>query len=470
MKETLYDKIWNEHLVHQNTDGSALVYIDRHLIHEVTSPQAFDGLDIEKRKIWNKDSIFAVSDHNVPTKNRSSGISDKISKLQVDTLTKNCHKHNINYFDLNHINQGIVHVIGPELGITQPGMTLVCGDSHTSTHGALASLAFGIGTSDVEHVLATQCINLKKEKNFRINISGRLEGHISSKDLILHIIGVIGTSGGTGYTIEFAGECINNMSIESRMTICNMSIEAGAKSGLIAFDETTYNYMLNKIYAPSKKYFDSAVKYWESLVSDIDAEFDKEISIDASDILPQVTWGTSPEMTMSIDGKLPDPDEESDINKKEYIKRALEYMDLKPNQEIQSIAIDKVFIGSCTNSRIEDLRQAAKVLEGNKINKTLKQAIAVPGSGHVKKQAEDEGLDKIFIKSGFEWRDPGCSMCLGMNDDSLLPYERCASTSNRNFEGRQGDKGRTHLVSPSMAAAAAIKGHFCNVVDFLNEK
>ena len=470
MKETLYDKIWNEHLVHQNTDGSALVYIDRHLIHEVTSPQAFDGLDIEKRKIWNKDSIFAVSDHNVPTKNRSSGISDKISKLQVDTLTKNCNKHNINYFDLNHINQGIVHVIGPELGITQPGMTLVCGDSHTSTHGALASLAFGIGTSDVEHVLATQCINLKKEKNFRINITGRLEDHISSKDLILHIIGVIGTSGGTGYTIEFAGECINNMSIESRMTICNMSIEAGAKSGLIAFDETTYNYMLNKIYAPSKKYFDSAVKYWESLVSDKDAEFDKEISIDASDILPQVTWGTSPEMTMSIDGKLPDPDEESDINKKEYIKRALEYMDLQPKQEIQSIAIDKVFIGSCTNSRIEDLRQAAKVLEGNKINKTLKQAIAVPGSGHVKKQAEDEGLDKIFIKSGFEWRDPGCSMCLGMNDDSLLPYERCASTSNRNFEGRQGDKGRTHLVSPSMAAAAAIKGHFCNVVDFLNEK
>ncbi len=470
MKETLYDKIWNEHLVHQNTDGSALVYIDRHLIHEVTSPQAFDGLDIEKRKIWNKDSIFAVSDHNVPTKNRSSGISDKISKLQVDTLTKNCNKHNINYFDLNHINQGIVHVIGPELGITQPGMTLVCGDSHTSTHGALASLAFGIGTSDVEHVLATQCINLKKEKNFRINITGRLEDHISSKDLILHIIGVIGTSGGTGYTIEFAGECINNMSIESRMTICNMSIEAGAKSGLIAFDETTYNYMLNKIYAPSKKYFDSAVKYWESLVSDKDADFDKEISIDASYILPQVTWGTSPEMTMSIDGKLPDPDEESDINKKEYIKRALEYMDLQPKQEIQSIAIDKVFIGSCTNSRIEDLRQAAKVLEGNKINKTLKQAIAVPGSGHVKKQAEDEGLDKIFIKSGFEWRDPGCSMCLGMNDDSLLPYERCASTSNRNFEGRQGDKGRTHLVSPSMAAAAAIKGHFCNVADFLNEK
>ena len=470
MKETLYDKIWNEHLVHQNDDGSALIYVDRHLIHEVTSPQAFDGLDIEKRKIWNKNSIFAVSDHNVPTKNRASGISDKISKLQVDTLTDNCKKHNIKYFDLNHINQGIVHVIGPELGITQPGMTLVCGDSHTSTHGALASLAFGIGTSDVEHVLATQCINLTKEKNFRINISGKLGNYISSKDLILHIIGVIGTSGGTGYTIEFAGECIRNMSIESRMTICNMSIEAGAKSGLIAFDNITFNYMKNKIYSPSKKHFSNAVKYWESLVSDTDAIFDKEINIKAEDITPQVTWGTSPEMTTSVDGILPDPDNEEDINKKEYIKRALAYMDLKPKQEIKSIKIDKVFIGSCTNSRIEDLREAAKVLEGETVNNSLKQAIAVPGSGHVKKQAEDEGLDKIFIKSGFEWRDPGCSMCLGMNDDSLLPHERCASTSNRNFEGRQGDKGRTHLVSPSMAAAAAIKGHFYNIVDFINEK
>ena len=470
MKETLYDKIWNEHLVHQNIDGSSLIYIDRHLIHEVTSPQAFDGLDIEKRKIWNKKSIFAVSDHNVPTKNRESGISDKISKLQVDTLTSNCKKHNINYFDLNHINQGIVHVIGPELGITQPGMTLVCGDSHTSTHGALASLAFGIGTSDVEHVLATQCINLTKEKNFRINVDGQLNKHISSKDLILHIIGVIGTSGGTGYTIEFAGECIRDMSIESRMTICNMSIEAGAKSGLIAFDDKTFNYMLGKVYAPSTKYFDTAVKYWESLSSDADALFDKEITIHANEILPQVTWGTSPEMTTNINGLLPDPEQESDLNKKEYIKRALEYMDLKPNQKIQSIKIDKVFIGSCTNSRIEDLREAAKVLDGEKINSSLKQAIAVPGSGHVKKQAEEEGLDKIFINSGFEWRDRGCSMCLGMNDDSLLPFERCASTSNRNFEGRQGDKGRTHLVSPSMAAVAAVKGHFSNVEDFINEK
>ena len=470
MKETLYDKIWNEHLVHQNNDGSSLIYIDRHLIHEGTSPQAFDGLEIEKRKIWNKKSIFAVSDHNVPTKDRESGISDKISKLQVDTLTDNCNKHKINYFDLNHINQGIVHVIGPELGITQPGMTLVCGDSHTSTHGALASLAFGIGTSDVEHVLATQCINLTKEKNFRINVNGQLNDYVSSKDLILHIIGAIGTSGGTGYTIEFAGECIRNMSIESRMTICNMSIEAGAKSGLIAFDEKTFNYMLNKTYTPTKKYFDDAVKYWESLSSDIDAKFDKEISINANEVSPQVTWGTSPEMTSSVDGSLPDPSKENDISKKQYIKRALEYMDLKPNQEIQSIKIDKVFIGSCTNSRIEDLRQAAKILEGQKISSSLKQAIAVPGSGRVKKQAEDEGLDKIFIDSGFEWRAPGCSMCLGMNDDSLLPFERCASTSNRNFEGRQGDKGRTHLVSPSMAAVAAVKGHFSNVVDFVNEK
>ena len=470
MKETLYDKIWNEHLVHQNNDGSSLIYIDRHLIHEVTSPQAFDGLEIEKRKIWNKKSIFAVSDHNVPTKDRESGISDKISKLQVDTLTNNCKKHKINYFDLNHINQGIVHVIGPELGITQPGMTLVCGDSHTSTHGALASLAFGIGTSDVEHVLATQCINLTKEKNFRINVDGQLNDYVSSKDLILHIIGAIGTSGGTGYTIEFAGECIRNMSIESRMTICNMSIEAGAKSGLIAFDEKTFNYMLNKTYTPTKKYFDDAVKYWESLSSDIDALFDKEININANEVSPQVTWGTSPEMTSSVDGSLPDPSKENDISKKQYIKRALEYMDLKPNQEIQSIKIDKVFIGSCTNSRIEDLRQAAKILEGQKISSSLKQAIAVPGSGHVKKQAEDEVLDKIFIDSGFEWRAPGCSMCLGMNDDSLLPFERCASTSNRNFEGRQGDKGRTHLVSPSMAAVAAVKGHFSNVVDFVNEK
>ncbi len=470
MKETLYDKIWNEHMVHQNPDGSVLLYIDRHLIHEVTSPQAFDGLNIEKRKIWNNKSIYAVSDHNVPTKNRFSGIDDKISKLQVDTLINNCKKHDISYFDLNDINQGIVHVIGPELGITQPGMTLVCGDSHTSTHGALASLAFGIGTSDVEHVLATQCLNVNKEKNFRITINNNLNDFISSKDLILHIIKNIGTSGGNGFTIEFAGNCIKNMSIESRMTMCNMSIEAGAKSGLVAFDSNTFDYMMNKKYIPEKNHLDNAIKYWEKLVSDEDAHFDKELTLDALEVLPQVTWGTSPEMTVDVNGKTPNPNNEPDINKREYIERALAYMGLEAEQEIQSINIDKVFIGSCTNSRIEDLRQAAEVLDGEKISETIKQAIVVPGSGHVKAQAENEGLDKIFIKSGFEWRDPGCSMCLGMNDDSLLPYERCASTSNRNFEGRQGDKGRTHLVSPSMAAVAAVKGHFSNVVDFINEK
>ena len=470
MKKTLYDKIWNEHLVHENKDGSSLIYIDRHLVHEVTSPQAFDGLGIKKRNIWNKNSIFAVSDHNVPTKNRALGIDDKISKLQVDTLIDNCKKHKISYFDLNNINQGIVHVIGPELAITQPGMTLVCGDSHTSTHGALASLAFGIGTSDVEHVLATQCININKEKNFKINITNSLSQLISSKDLILHIIKIIGTSGGTGYTIEFTGSCIENMSIESRMTMCNMSIEAGAKSGLVSFDSKTFDYMLNRKYSPSKQHLNSAIKYWETLVSDSDAEFDKTLSFDAADVLPQVTWGTSPEMTTDINGKTPDPENENDSSKKQYIQRALDYMGLEANQDIQSIKLDKIFIGSCTNSRIEDLRQAAKILEGYKISDHIKQAIVVPGSGHVKAEAEKEGLDKIFIKSGFEWREPGCSMCLGMNNDSLLPYERCASTSNRNFEGRQGDKGRTHLVSPSMAALAAIKGHFSNVVEFINEK
>ena len=470
MKKTLYDKIWDEHLVHENEDGSSLVYIDRHLVHEVTSPQAFDGLDIQKRDIWNNNSIYAVSDHNVPTQNRASGIDDKISKLQVDTLIDNCKKHKISYFDLNNINQGIVHVIGPELAITQPGMTLVCGDSHTSTHGALASLAFGVGTSDVEHVLATQCININKEKNFKINITNKLSNYVSSKDLILHIIKVIGTSGGTGYTIEFTGDCIENMSIESRMTMCNMSIEAGAKSGLVAFDSKTHDYMLNKKYSPSKKYLDKAVKYWENLVSDHDAVFDKILSFDATDVLPQVTWGTSPEMTTDINGKVPNPDDENDSSKKQYMQRALDYMGLTANQDIQSIMLDKIFIGSCTNSRIEDLRQAAKIVEGYKVSDNIKQAIVVPGSGLVKAEAEKEGLDKIFVKSGFEWREPGCSMCLGMNDDSLLPYERCASTSNRNFEGRQGDKGRTHLVSPSMAALAAIKGHFSNVIDFANEK
>ena len=466
MKQTLYDKIWNSHQILKNEDGTSLLYIDRHLIHEVTSPQAFEGLSIKKRNVWNKNSIHAVSDHNVPTLDRKLGIKDKISKIQVERLVSNCKKHNINYFDLNDINQGIVHVIGPELGITQPGMTLVCGDSHTSTHGALSTLSFGIGTSDVEHVLATQCINIKKEKNFKINIKNKLNSLITSKDLILHIIGTIGTSGGTGFTLEFTGDCIENLSIESRMTICNMSIEAGARSGIIGFDNKTLEYIINRKFTPSKKYIDQAIKYWETLVSDDGAEFDKTLNIDASSVQPQVTWGTSPEMTTSVLGKVPNPNLIKDKAKQESLNKAIEYMGLQPGQDIRSIKIDKVFIGSCTNSRIEDLRLAAAIAKESKVAKNIKQAIVVPGSGHVKAQAEKEGLDKVFINSGFEWRDPGCSMCLGMNDDRLEPYERCASTSNRNFEGRQGDKGRTHLVSPAMAALAAIKGHFDDITNY----
>ena len=465
MNKTLYDKIWDEHQIAVNSDDSSLLYIDRHLVHEVTSPQAFEGLKIDKRKIWNKDSIYAVSDHNVPTSDRNHGIEDKISKLQVDTLVQNCHENNITYFDLNDVNQGIVHVIGPELGITQPGMTLVCGDSHTSTHGALAALAFGIGTSDVEHVLATQCINVKKAKNMRINIKNKLREFVTPKDVILYVIKKIGTSGGTAHTIEFTGQCINDMSIEGRMTICNMSIEAGAKSGLVAFDDKTLNYVINRRHTPSKKYIDDAIKYWETLKSDDNASFDLVHDFDASLIVPQVSWGTSPEMTVDVTGNTPDPSKIEDSKKRDSIARALNYMGLKPNQSIDSITLDKVFIGSCTNSRIEDLRDAASILEGKKVANTIKQAMVVPGSGHVKIQAEKEGLHKVFIDSGFEWREPGCSMCLGMNDDSLSPYERCASTSNRNFEGRQGDKGRTHLVSPAMAAMAAVKGHFCDITN-----
>ena len=465
MNKTLYDKIWDEHQIAVNSDDSSLLYIDRHLVHEVTSPQAFEGLKIDKRKIWNKDSIYAVSDHNVPTSDRNHGIEDKISKLQVDTLVQNCHENNITYFDLNDVNQGIVHVIGPELGITQPGMTLVCGDSHTSTHGALAALAFGIGTSDVEHVLATQCINVKKAKNMRINIKNKLREFVTPKDVILYVIKKIGTSGGTAHTIEFTGQCINDMSIEGRMTICNMSIEAGAKSGLVAFDDKTLNYVINRRHTPSKKYIDDAIKYWEALKSDDNASFDLVHDFDASLIVPQVSWGTSPEMTVDVTGSTPDPSKIEDSKKRDSIARALNYMGLKPNQSIDSITLDKVFIGSCTNSRIEDLRDAASILEGKKVANTIKQAMVVPGSGHVKIQAEKEGLHKVFIDSGFEWREPGCSMCLGMNDDSLSPYERCASTSNRNFEGRQGDKGRTHLVSPAMAAMAAVKGHFCDITN-----
>ena len=467
MKQTLYDKIWNDHCILDNDDQSSLIYIDRHLIHEVTSPQAFDGLEIKKRDIWNKKSIMATTDHNVPTINRDQGITDPVSKIQIEALRENCKKHNIELYDLDNLKQGIVHVIGPELGMTQPGMTIVCGDSHTSTHGALASLSFGIGTSDVEHVLATQCLNLTKEKNFNIEVNGVLHPYITSKDLILYIIGSIGTSGGTGYTIEYTGETISDLSIESRMTICNMTIEAGAKSGLMAFDEKTHDYLKDREFLPSSKHYDDALKYWETLISDSGVTFDRKEQFNANDIQPQVTWGTSPEMVTSVDECIPSSD--SIDNEEEYID-TLAYMGLEPKTEIKSIDLDKIFIGSCTNSRIEDLRQAAEVVEGEKVSSKIKQAIIVPGSGLVKAQAEREGLDKIFMKAGFEWRDPGCSMCLGMNDDFLQPYERCASTSNRNFQGRQGDKGRTHLVSPGMAAVAAIKGHFYNVKDFMNEK
>ena len=467
MKQTLYDKIWNDHCILDNDDYSSLIYIDRHLIHEVTSPQAFDGLDIKKRDIWNKKSIMATTDHNVPTINRDQGITDPVSKIQIEALRENCKKHNIELYDLDNLKQGIVHVIGPELGMTQPGMTIVCGDSHTSTHGALASLSFGIGTSDVEHVLATQCLNLTKEKNFNIEVNGVLHPYITSKDLILYIIGSIGTSGGTGYTIEYTGETISDLSIESRMTICNMTIEAGAKSGLMAFDEKTHDYLKDREFLPSSKHYDNALKYWETLISDSGVTFDRKEQFNANDIQPQVTWGTSPEMVTSVDECIPSSDLIN--NEEEYID-TLAYMGLEPKTEIKSIDLDKIFIGSCTNSRIEDLRQAAQVVEGEKVSSKIKQAIIVPGSGLVKAQAEREGLDKIFTKAGFEWRDPGCSMCLGMNDDFLQPYERCASTSNRNFQGRQGDKGRTHLVSPGMAAVAAIKGHFYNVKDFMNEK
>lgn len=460
MKETLYDKIWNDHCILDNDDKSSLIYIDRHLIHEVTSPQAFDGLNIKKREIWNKKSIMATTDHNVPTINRDQGIADPVSKIQIEALRDNCKKHNIELYDLDNLKQGIVHVIGPELGMTQPGMTIVCGDSHTSTHGALASLSFGIGTSDVEHVLATQCLNLTKEKNFNIEINGKLHPYITSKDLILYIIGSIGTSGGTGYTIEYTGTTISDLSIESRMTICNMTIEAGAKSGLMAFDEKTHGYLKDREFLPSTKYYDKALQYWETLTSDDDAEFDRKDIFDAGDIQPQVTWGTSPEMVASVDECI--PSSESINNEEEYLD-TLSYMGLKPKTEIKSIELDKVFIGSCTNSRIEDLRQAAEVVEGEKVSKQIKQAIIVPGSGLVKAQAEKEGLDKIFIQAGFEWREPGCSMCLGMNPDQLKPKERCASTSNRNFEGRQGRGGRTHLVSPGMAVAAAIKGRLTDV-------
>ena len=466
MPRTLYDKIWDEHVVHTEDDGTAVLYIDRHLVHEVTSPQAFDGLTLANRKVWRLSANLAVSDHNVPTTDRSHGITDPISRLQVDTLDANCDRLGITQFKMNDRRQGIVHVIGPEQGATLPGMTVVCGDSHTSTHGAFGALAHGIGTSEVEHVLATQTLLAKKAKNLLVRVEGKLSLGCSAKDVVLAIIGRIGTAGGTGYTIEFAGSTIRALSMEGRMTVCNMAIEAGARAGLVGVDETTIAYVKGRPFSPSAGLeWEQAVRYWSTLHSDADAHFDLVVELDATQIRPQVTWGTSPEMVLSIDDRVPDPDREKDASKRGAIERALSYMALEPNKPITDILIDKVFIGSCTNSRIEDLREAAAVVRhiGRKVASNVKLAMVVPGSGLVKEQAEREGLDKVFKAAGFEWREPGCSMCLAMNADRLEPGERCASTSNRNFEGRQGAGGRTHLVSPAMAAAAAIEGHFVDV-------
>jgi 3-isopropylmalate/(R)-2-methylmalate dehydratase large subunit len=461
----LYDKLWDDHVIHVEEDGTAVLYIDRHLLHEVTSPQAFEGLEIAGRKLWRNAANLAVSDHNVPTTDRSEGIIDPVSKLQVDTLDNNCDRLGITHFKMHDRRQGIVHVIGPEQGATLPGMTIVCGDSHTSTHGAFGALAFGIGTSEVEHVLATQTLLMKKSKNMLVRVDGRLSQGCSAKDIVLAIIGRIGTAGGTGHTIEFAGEAIAHLSMEGRMTLCNMAIEAGARAGLVAVDEKTIEYVQNRPYSPQGQAWSHAIQYWRNLHTDQDAVFDQVVTLRAEEIKPQVSWGTSPEMVLSIDDHVPDPDKEKDPAKRLAIERALEYMGLEPNMPIDSIRIDKVFIGSCTNSRIEDLRSAAKVVEriGKRVADHVKLALVVPGSGLVKAQAEKEGLDLLFKAAGFEWREPGCSMCLAMNADRLEPGERCASTSNRNFEGRQGAGGRTHLVSPAMAAAAAIEGHFVDV-------
>ena len=462
MPKTLYDKIWEDHLVHAQKDGTSLLYVDRHLIHEVTSPQAFEGLRLNNRKVRKPELTLAVADHNVPTTDRSKGISDMDSKIQVDTLRKNCKEFGVKLFDMNDKRQGIVHIIGPEQGFTQPGNVIVCGDSHTATHGAFGALAFGIGTSEVEHVLATQTLIQKKSKNLRISVEGKLPVGVTAKDVILKIIGTIGTAGGTGFVVEYAGEVIRNLSMEERMTICNMTIEAGARAGLIAPDEKTFNYLKNRPMSPKEKNWNLAITNWKNLKSDENCKFDKEVLIKAEEIEPLVTWGTSPQDVSPITGQVPDPDKIKDKEKREALHRSLKYMGLNANMKITDIKIDKVFIGSCTNGRIEDLREAAKKLKGKKIAQHV-QAMVVPGSGLVKTQAEQEGLDKIFINSGFEWREPGCSMCLAMNADKLNPQERCASTSNRNFEGRQGRGGRTHLVSPAMAVAAAIKGHLADV-------
>jgi len=465
MPLTLYDKIWNEHVVHQQDDGTALLYVDRHLIHEVTSPQAFEGLRLSKRKVRKPNLTLAVADHNVPTTDRSKGINDKESKIQVETLEKNCKEFDIKLFGMNDKRQGIVHIIGPEQGFTQPGTVIVCGDSHTATHGAFGALAFGIGTSEVEHVLATQTLIQKKSKNFLVNVIGKLPIGVTSKDVILQIIYRIGTAGGTGMVIEYAGAVIENLNIEQRMTICNMSIEAGARAGLIAPDEKTFQYLKDKPMSPKKTNWDKAAEYWSKLKSDTGANFDKKVEIKGDDISPMVTWGTSPQDVVSVTGAVPDPEKEKDEDRKKSMIRSLNYMGLKPNTKITDIKVDRIFIGSCTNGRIGDLRDAAKIVKGRKVADHV-SAMVVPGSGLVKQQAEEEKIDKVFKEAGFDWREPGCSMCLAMNADKLNPKERCASTSNRNFEGRQGRGGRTHLVSPAMAAAAAIDGHLTDVRKF----
>lgn len=462
--QTLYEKLWNSHIVQQQADGTVLLYIDRHLVHEVTSPQAFEGLKLAHRPLWREQSIVATADHNTPTDHWDKGITDPISKLQVNTLDKNIHDFGVEkYYPFKNINQGIVHVVGPEQGATLPGMTVVCGDSHTSTHGAFGALAHGIGTSEVEHVMATQCITAKKSKTMLIEITGKLKPCITAKDIALYIIGQIGTAGGTGYAIEFGGEAIRNLSMEGRMTLCNMAIEAGARSGLVAVDQTTIDYIKDRHFAPKGELWEQAVSYWKTLVSDAGASFDKTYHFNAEDIDPQVTWGTSPEMVIAVNQQVPDPDAETDPVKREGMQRALRYMGLTAGTPINEIPVDVVFIGSCTNGRIEDLRIAAQVAKGRHKADNVNRVLIVPGSGRVKQQAEEEGLDKIFTAAGFEWREPGCSMCLAMNADRLQPHERCASTSNRNFEGRQGNGGRTHLVSPAMAAAAAVTGHFTDV-------
>jgi 3-isopropylmalate/(R)-2-methylmalate dehydratase large subunit len=465
MAKTLYDKLWDDHVVHTEEDGTTVLYIDRQLLHEVTSPQAFEGLKLADRPVWRISANLAVSDHNVPTTDRSHGIADPVSKLQVDTLDANCDAYGITQFKMNDKRQGIVHVIGPEQGATLPGMTVVCGDSHTSTHGAFGALAHGIGTSEVEHVLATQTLLAKKSKNMLVKVEGTLPRGCTAKDIVLAIIGKIGTAGGTGYAMEFGGSAIRALSMEGRMTVCNMAIEAGARAGMVAVDDVTLEYIKGRPFAPQGVEWEQAVQYWRTLHSDEGAHFDRVVELRAEEIRPQVSWGTSPEMVVSIEDRVPDPEKEKDPNKRNAMERALEYMGLQPNVAISDINIDKVFIGSCTNSRIEDMRAAAWVVQklGKRIASNVKLAMVVPGSGLVKEQAEREGLDKIFKAAGFEWREPGCSMCLAMNADRLEPGERCASTSNRNFEGRQGAGGRTHLVSPAMAAAAALEGHFVDV-------